>query len=427
MSPPVDPPVVRSEVRGWIAEHWDPALTVREWWRRLADSGWGFPTWPTAWSGRGLHPDLAPVVRAELLASGAMGPPTGMAQSMGGPLLLEHGSDEQKARWLPAIVTGEECWCQFFSEPGAGSDLAGVQTRATRDGDDYLVAGQKVWSSGATVSDRGLLLARTDSGVPKHRGLSFFVIEVDQPGIELRPIVQMNGDAHFNETFFTDARVRADDRVGAEGDGWRMALAVLAHERSNYAAGGDHTLLSASPGAKSGDLDRTAGEVLDQLRSEVRAHTGFPIGSVPHLVELARTFGRDRDPVIRQRIAHLHTVAETARLTGMRAKAAADAGRAPGSESSVGYLAGVQLARLTRDLALEIMGPDALLATPDGHLDGRVSLMAVTTPCHGIMGGAEQIQKNIVGERMLGLPREPAVDRDVPFRDLTVGTQRSST
>ena len=420
----VDLDTVRADVRSWIAENWDPTLTVRAWWRLLADSGWGFPTWPVEWSGRGLHPDAAPIVRSELLAAGAMGPPTGMAQSMGGPVLLEFGTEAQKAAYLPAIVSGEEWWCQFFSEPGAGSDLAGVQTRAIRDGDEFVINGQKVWSSSAHLAERGMLLARTDSSVPKHKGLSFFVLDIDQPGVELRPIVQMNGEAHFNESFFTDARVPAANLVGTEGDGWRVALATLAHERTNYAGGGDHTLLSAAPGSKAGDLDRVAGEVLDELNGQVNAHTGFPIGSVDSLVDLARAFGRDGDPSIRQRIAQVHCVAETSRFTGLRAKAAIESGRAPGSESSVGYLAGVQLARLTRDLALEIMGPNGMLMGDDSHFGGRVTLMAITTPCHGIMGGAEQIQKNIVGERMLGLPREPAVDRDVPFRDLRVGTQK---
>lgn len=417
------PDQTAAEIKSWLAEHWDPELTVRAWWELLAESGWGFPTWPREWFGRDLEPDLLPTVRAAFHEAHAMGPPAGMAQSMGGPVLLHYGTEKQKRELLPEIVTGREWWCQFFSEPGAGSDLASVQTKAAQDGDEWIINGQKVWSSSAHSADRGLLLCRTDSSVPKHRGLSFFIIDIDRPGIDVRPIVQMNFDAHFNETFFTDARVAGERMIGDLNGGWPVALAVLAYERTAYAGGGDHSLPSAAPGTKSAQLDRVAGEVMAELEIAVRGHTGFPIGSAPALIELARTHKRLNDPIIRQRIAHLYCVAETSRLTMARAKAATDAGKPPGSESSVGYMAGVRLARLTRDLGMEIMGVSATLLGDDSPDGGRVALMAITAPCHGIMGGAEQIQKNIVGERILGLAREPSLDRDLPFRDLLVGTQ----
>jgi alkylation response protein AidB-like acyl-CoA dehydrogenase len=283
------------EVAFWLEENWDPGLTVRAWWELLAESGWGFPTWPSQWYGRDLHPDVVPGIRHEFVKAGAMGPPTGMAQSMGGPMLLHFGTEEQKRQWLPEIVTGREWWCQFFSEPGAGSDLASVQTKAVRDGDEWVLNGQKVWSSNAHDADRGLLICRTDSSVPKHRGLSFFVIDVDQPGIELRPIVQMNFDAHFNETFFTDARVPAANLIGDLNQGWPVAMAVLGHERTTYAGGGDHSVPTAAPGKKSGKLDLVAGEVLAELNEQVRGHTGFPIGSSQAMVELARQYDRSED------------------------------------------------------------------------------------------------------------------------------------
>lgn len=406
------------ELREWLGDHWDSQLTVRAWWELLAESGWGFPTWPREWFGRGLRADFMEVVHREFKAAGAMGPPMGMAQSMGGPVLLQYGTDAQRQRYLPEIVTGREWWCQFFSEPNAGSDLAGVQTRALRDGDEWVVNGQKVWSSSAHQADRGLLLCRTDSSVPKHRGLSFFIIEIDQPGVELRPIVQMNYMAHFNETFFTDARVADANRVGELNGGWPVALAVLAHERTAYAGGGDHSVMSAAPGRKPGQLDRVARDVMDELRQSVDGHSSFPLGSTPELVALARRYGRDHDPMVRQKIMELHCLAETSRLTTLRAKAALEAGKEPGSMSSVGYMAGVVIARRTRDVAMSIMGPDSLLLGHDAPDEGRVATMAVTTPCHGIMGGSEQIQKNIVGERILGLPREPFDDRHMAFSEL---------
>ena len=198
----------RKAVGEWLDGAWDPGLTVREWWARLAESGWGYPTWPKEWFGRDMSDVQADGVAQEMAARGVLGPPVGVGPAMGAKVILVHGTDGQKRRYLPGLARGEENWCQFFSEPGAGSDLASVQTRAVRDGDEWVVNGQKVWNSGTTHADRGLLVARTDIDVPKHRGMSYFIIDVDQPGIEIRPIRQMNGQAEFNETFFTDARAR---------------------------------------------------------------------------------------------------------------------------------------------------------------------------------------------------------------------------
>jgi alkylation response protein AidB-like acyl-CoA dehydrogenase len=325
---------------------------------------------------------------------------------------------------MPALATGAENWCQFFSEPGAGSDLAGVQTRAVRDGDQWVVKGQKVWSSGARDADRGILVARTDTDLPKHRGISFFVIDVDQPGVELRPIRQMNGEAEFNESFFTDAVVPHANLIGGVNNGWAVTVASLMHERATYAAGDDLGRAAARPGRKPGLLDLSVREVLARQATAPRGHFAFPMGSSEAMISLAREFGRDRDPVIRQRIARLHILSEVTRFTALRAKAAMTTGRPPGPESSLGYVAGVQIARMSRDLALDILGAHAMLLGADAPRGGMVQLMALSTLSHGIQGGTEQIQRNILGERVLGLPKEPQIDRDLPFRDLKVGTQR---
>jgi len=415
---------LRAEVRAWVEANWDPDLTVRGWWARLADSGWAYPTWPVGSFGRGLDQEAAAVVADELARAGVLGPPHNQAQTMGAPVLLDFGTPEQRERWLRRLATGEEAWCQFFSEPGAGSDLASVQTRAERDGDEWVVNGQKVWTGGAQYSDRGILVARTDPDKPKHRGLSFFVIDVDQPGIEIRPLRQMNHAAHFNEVFFTDARVPDANLVGGLDNGWAVAMATLAYERSAYAAGAVR-LRTVTPGRKAGFLDLTVRDALARL-DELDEHAlePFPLGDTAAMVALAREHGRDRDPVIRQRIAELHAIAETARLTALRARANARAGRAPGPESSLGYLLGVTIARRTRDLALEIVGAGGMLEGRDAPRDGAVAQMALSAQVHGIQGGTEQIQRTILGERVLGLPKEPVVDRDVPFRLLKVGTQR---
>ena len=410
---------LRREIRSWIDDNWDDQLTVREWWRLLAHSGWGFPTWPREWFGRGLSPEAASVVYDELARAGVLGPPEGAGPSMGAPTLFLFGSDEQKKRWLPRIAYGEEYWAQFFSEPGAGSDLASVQTRAVRDGDEWVFNGQKVWNSGTLFADRALLVARTDIDVPKHKGIGFFILDVDQPGVEIRPIKQMNGRSEFNEAFITDARAPDSNRIGDANGGWPVAMAVLTHERATFAGGGGATIVrSVEGGAKFGHLDRVVGDVLAEDRSMANMANGLPISTVAAVIELARRHGRLGDPIVRQRIAGLHALSEALRLTGVRGQAAALHGGSDHGESSIVYLGAVKVVRLYRDLVADICGAYAMLDGSD------VAETITIAPAHGIQGGSEQIQRNVIGERLLGLPREPQVDRDVPFRLLKVGTQR---
>ena len=407
---------LRAEVRAWIGRHWDLAVSLRGWWSDLAADGWAFPTWPAGLGGRGLDPSGAGMVAEELASAGALGAPTGVAAWMGGPAVLEYGTDEQRQRLMPKVADGTELWCQLFSEPAAGSDLAGVRTRARRDGDEWVVEGQKIWTSTATVAERGILLARTDWDVPKHRGLTFFVLGLDQPGVEIRPIRQMNGESHFNEVFLDGARVSDRDRLGDEGAGWTVALSVLGYERTMAAAG------TMRPGPDAGELaghlDRPVGEVKESLARLVSIEPAFPIGSAPELIALARDQGRSADPVLRQDLVRLWSLAECSRLTALRTRAAAEAGRAPGPGSSVGYLAGVLRARQGRDLAFDILGPGGTLSGDSAPAAGEPAQMGLSSLAHGIQGGSEQIQRNIMGERILGLPREPQVDRDVPFREL---------
>lgn len=417
---------VRGQVRQWIAGHWDPGLTLRQWWASLAESGWGFPTWPREWFGQGLPSEVGAVVRAELTEAGAIGPPAGVGQVMAGPLILEFGTDEQKGRFLPRLVTGEESWCQFFSEPGAGSDLAGLSTRAVRDGDEWVVNGQKLWSGGAMDADRAILLARTDPDQPKHKGISYMVIDIDQPGVEIRPIRQMDGEAHFNEIFFTDARVPDANIVGGRNNGWPMAAATLAHERTAFFGGGAGGFGAVPPGPKPGYLDRSAAEVRELLLAR-RRDEGSALnlgGAAERLMELARSAGRANDPSVRQQLARLYAAQEAARFTSMRARAAAEAGRPPGAESSVGKLIATRNARLVRDLGPAILGAGGTLVGADAPDGGATAATTLYTPCLSIMGGTDEIQKNIVGERVLGLPREPQTDRDLPFRELQLGTRR---
>ncbi len=225
-------PDVRSELRAWLAANWDPGLSLARWRERLADSGWASPAWPREWCGRGLLPAAAALVAAVLTEEGVPGPPDGVGVALAAPVIIEYAPDELKRRLIRATVTGELTWCQLFSEPGAGSDLAGLATRAEPDGDGgWLVTGQKVWSTGAATADFGLLLARTDPAVPKHAGISCFALPMRQPGVEVRPLRQMNGHASFNEVFLDAARVPPGHLIGAPGAGWTVARATLARER----------------------------------------------------------------------------------------------------------------------------------------------------------------------------------------------------
>ncbi|MDG2111688.1 MAG: acyl-CoA dehydrogenase family protein [Actinomycetota bacterium] len=403
---------VAEDVRSWLDENWDPDRPLGEWWAMLAESGWGFPDYPEQWFGRGLPSDDAQAVTAAFRERGVYGPPHGIATMMVAPMLLELGTEEQKQRWLPGIVTGEDIWCQLFSEPGAGSDLAGLSTRAVKDGEQWIVNGQKVWTSGGHYAKRAILVARTDPGVPKHRGVSFFVIEMDQPGVEPRPLVQMTGDAEFNEVFLTDAVVPEDNLIGDMNNGWGVALRLLSYERE-----------SQDPDAVAGlqhDLDHTtrvgslaSGEVDDGTEGYMPTATE----AWRLLVELIGERGVASDPMVRQRAGAVGSRIQFAKYAAWRAAAAAAAGHLPGPEVSLGKLRGVQFMREWRELALDVLGPHGQLAGSDAPHVGLVTQIALSIPGMSIAGGTDEIQRNIFGERVLGLPGEPRVDKDLPFTD----------
>jgi alkylation response protein AidB-like acyl-CoA dehydrogenase len=416
----LDEAEVRAEATEWFASNWDPELSLREWWMLLATSGWGFPTWPASWFGRGLPSSLTRAVAEARRSVGALGPPAGIAQHLAGPTIIAHGTPDQKARFLPGIVAGQ-IWCQLFSEPGAGSDLASIQTRAELDGDEWVVEGQKVWTSGAHIARFGILIARTDPSLPKHQGLTYFVIDMDQPGIEVRPIREMTGRAIFNEVFLTSARVPADNRIGDLGEGWAVALTTLANERTMLSAGSFGSSGSAAS-IRPLDLGSRAGDAL-RAGDAGTAPSGSGAGDLVR--SLADEFGWRDDPIARQEIARIHTLLEIARYTDLRVKAALDAGGRPGPEVSIGKLAASHLLRTMRETMFRLCGPYATLWGDDAPRKGRVHEVAFSSYLISIGGGTDQIQRNIIGERVLGLPREPRADKDVPFSELRVGTQRS--
>ena len=423
-----DAEAIRAESGRWFDENWDPEITVGEWWERLAESGWGFPTWSPDWYGKGLTSRQAAVVAEERRRVGAFGPPSGIGVMMAGPTIVAHGTDEQKKRFLPAMVSGKEVWCQLFSEPGSGSDLASLQTKAVRDGDEWIVNGQKVWTSGAQFSKWGILIARTNPDVPKHRGITYFAIDMDQPGIEVRPLKEMTGGATFNQVFFTDARVPHENVIGDVNDGWAVAVTTLAHERNSLGAGGmggfggggGEVIGVMDLQAKVGDVSKGGGGEMAGMAA------AFGGGGAQLIKMLPQMFGKSGDPVVRQEMMKLYTLMEIARFTSLRAQAAAAAGKAPGPEVSTGKLAASNIVRALRDTGLAIEGPAGMLMGKDAPLGGMLQFLALFSPAISIAGGTDQVQRNIIGERVLGLPSEPRLDKDLPFRELKVGTQKTA-
>jgi alkylation response protein AidB-like acyl-CoA dehydrogenase len=406
------------DVRGWVDEHWSTEKTLGEWWLQLAESGLAFPSWPDGAGGMGASASAARSVSAALAATGVVGPPSGVGQHLGAPTVLAHGTPEQQAAWVARLASGEEAWCQLFSEPGAGSDLAGLQCRAERDGDGWVVNGQKVWNSAASRSDRGLLLARTNPDVPKHLGITYFVIDMRQPGIEARPLRQMNGDAEFDEVFLTDAYVSDDRILGGLGNGWKVAQTTLAYERTNISSRGSGNA-TFMPGKANGFFDQRIGDLLahqpDQSRNRFGGGYVLPRSAA---LRLAAECGRTGDAVLRQRLVDYLIRVELNRLTGIRARANARGGR-PGHEASIGKLALSDLARRSRDLGMSILGAPGMLSGDDAPHGGAVQHMVLSSFATGLGGGTDEIQRNVIGERALGLPREPQVDKDVPFRELS--------
>ena len=409
----MDAEQVRREVRAWLEANWNPDLSLVEWRNRLADSGWGCPTWPEAWFGRGLPVALGDVVAEEFERIGAVGTPSGGGMTLAAPTILEHGSDDLKRRLLRPIVTGEDTWCQLFSEPGSGSDLAGLTTRAELDGDEYVINGQKLWSTSAHHARYGMLLARTNWDVPKHRGISYFAIEMHQPGVVVRPLRQMNGYASFNEVFFNDARVPAANAIGEVGNGWTVALATLAHERRSFDA---IQARGRSPKGKGRAIDENRAEIAELMEP----YKWYPqrAGRVDLIIERAKATGRNQDPVVRQAIAKLLSLARSAEWTGRRAKAARVLGRPPGPEGSLGKLYASEIARAAAHVHTLISGSDALLAGSDAPLEGLIAEILLSVPAVSIAGGTDEIQRNIVSERVLGMPKDPLVDAARAFRDV---------
>jgi len=378
---------VRAEVRSWLAENYDPALDRAEWRRRVFEAGWTVPSWEPQWWGRGLTDTQSRIVAAEFAAVGAPGSGYDRADMMA-CTLHDLGTDEQKHRLIPPSIRGETRWCLLYSEPGAGSDLAGLRTRADRDGDDWIINGQKVWTSFAKTADYGLLVARTDWDVPKHKGISFFIFPMRQQGVEVRPIHQITGESEFNEVFITDARVPHANLVGEPGGGWGVLQLALAYERRLM-----------------GDLARTARSSRD-LKPDADS-----------LIGMARGAGVLADSSIRQEIARADAYAAVNRWNTQRAKTTTDRTEAA-TLMALGKIAMSRILHETARVQTGIVGSESMLTGAENPIGDAVTFRTLNAYFTSIGGGTDQIQRNIVGERILGLPKEPEPYRDSAFRDL---------
>jgi alkylation response protein AidB-like acyl-CoA dehydrogenase len=387
--------------RRWLAKHWRPGLDRREWLPVVVASGYAVPTWPITWFGLDYTSEQAAAAADAFRAAGAP-PPRQDLHNLWANTLLAYGTEALKQQLLEPLLLDEVTMCLLYSEPGAGSDLAGLQTRAERDGDEWIVTGQKVWTSSAATAEYGMLVARTDWDVPKHRGISFFFFPMRQPGVEVRPIKQITGESHFNEVFIDQARVPAVNMLGNLNDGWRVLQTALAYERSVM---GD---IARGPGP----MKAAGAAPADGERERAPSDGG---GAAIDLGALARRAGRASDPTIRQAIAHVHTLRTVNRWNALRAKAQLG----QGSSSPILSLGKLAMSRILHEGAHVqglILGADSMLDGPDHPDAAAANFLALNAYFTSIGGGTDQIQRNIIGERVLGLPREPDIDRDVAFR-----------
>ncbi len=375
------------------------------WYPVFATSGLVAPTWPIVYAGVGLTPGEARVVEAEL-APFNLGRLNPLGLSLAAPALFAYGTEEQRLRYLPPIVRNEEVWCQLFSEPAAGSDLASLATRASRDGDSWVISGQKVWNTWAHLSDFGVLLARTDAEVPKRQGITYFLIDMHAPGVEVRPLRHITGEVDFNEVFLEEVEVPDSQRVGEVGTGWKVANATLSGERQMVSGSG------------SGGVDRIGG------------------GGPERLVQLARRTssqghpGGWDDPVVRQQLMRVFSEERIRNWTNQRVRAGVKAGRSPGPESSVGKVHQGDLNQRMQGLAADLLGAGAIAWPADPGVAGvdAAERYAERLPyevkgmlrsrANTIEGGTTEVNKNIIAERVLGLPREPDPWQGSPWREV---------
>ena len=389
----------REEASSWLAENaptddafsaLSPLEQAKVWQKRKYDAGWACIGWAPEFGGRGASAIEEVIWRQE---ESQYDLPTNfflIGQGMIGPTLMAWASDQDKARFLPPLASGEEVWCQLFSEPAGGSDLAALRTRAERDGDDWVINGQKIWTSGAHYADYGVIVVRTDPTVPKHKGLSYFYVDMKAQGVEIKPIKQLTGDSDFNEVYFTDVRVSDGQRLGEVGQGWQVSLTTLMNER-------------AAIGGSFGQMDVS-------LAMSVAAEV--EIDGRPAL----------EDAAVRARIADWYVQEAGLKYTGYRSLTALSRGALPGPENSIGKLVGAPKMQAMSSYLMDLLGASGAIA--DEALAAKAGIIQrayMGAPGLRIAGGTDEIMANIIAERVLGLPQEPRLDKGFPFNEVPTG------
>lgn len=389
----------RKEARAWLKANRLKKKEMAEmngmdaaklWQKRKYDAGWACITWPEEFGGRGASPIQNVIWNQEESKYDLPQGVFSIGQGMAAPTLMMWANDEDKARFLPKLASGEEIWCQLFSEPAGGSDLAALRTKAVKDGDEWVINGQKIWTSGAHYSDYGILVLRTDPDVPKHKGLTYFWIDMKAPGVEIKPIRQISGDSNFNEVYFTDVRVSDSQRLGAEGQGWQVALTTLMNERASIGAGGGAAGVSS----------------LYKLAKEVE------IDGKPAI----------KDPSVRAKLADWYCQESGLKYTAWRTLSALSRGDTPGPENSIGKLVGAPKAQDLASFAIDLQ--EMAGAIRDPKLSEAAALYQETymsIPGLRIAGGTDEIMANIIAERVLGLPQDVRVDKGIPFSEVPTG------
>ena len=389
----------REEASSWLAENaptddafraLSPLEQAKVWQKRKYDAGWACIGWAPDFGGRGASAIEEVIWRQEESQYDLPANFFLIGQGMIGPTLMAWASDEDKARFLPQLASGEEVWCQLFSEPAGGSDLAALRTRAERDGNDWVINGQKIWTSGAHYSDYGVIVVRTDPTVPKHKGLSYFYIDMKAPGVEIKPIKQLTGDSDFNEVYFTDVRVSDSQRLGEVGQGWQVSLTTLMNER-------------AAIGGSFGQMDVS-------LAMSVAAEV--EIDGRPAL----------EDAAVRARIADWYVQEAGLKYTGYRSLTALSRGALPGPENSIGKLVGAPKMQAMSSYLMDLLGASGAIADEAlGAKAGIIQRAYMGAPGLRIAGGTDEIMANIIAERVLGLPQEPRLDKGIPFNEVPTG------
>ena len=389
----------REEAASWLAENaptddafraLTPLEQAKVWQKQKYDAGWACMGWAPEFGGRGASAIEEVIWRQEESQYDLPANFFLIGQGMIGPTLMAWASDEDKARFLPPLASGEEVWCQLFSEPAGGSDLAALRTRAERDGDDWVINGQKIWTSGAHYSDYGVIVVRTDPTVPKHKGLSYFYVDMKAPGVEVKPIKQLTGDSDFNEVYFTDVRVSDSQRLGEVGQGWQVSLTTLMNER-------------AAIGGSFGQMDVSlAISVAEEVEIDGR----------PAL----------EDAAVRARIANWYVQEAGLKYTGYRSLTALSRGALPGPENSIGKLVGAPKMQAMSSYLMDLLGASGAIA--DESLAAKAGIIQrayMGAPGLRIAGGTDEIMANIIAERVLGLPQEPRLDKGIPFNEVPTG------